>query len=275
MFTRLSLTAAYAVLLSSFATTAFGHGGGGDIAVYSTNGQADIGFATLDEFDISQTSFDGTDRVFQAILTPLTELAGDWDLGADEPGFDANEGQLPIDAVISWNVVSIKHWDGQGAVDFTPTTDVVGGYDPAVEFADENGGFHAHPFFGLNDNTDDGLPIANGVYLTEMTISVTGLLDSDPFYLLALVDDAISSLAVTDSSGEVVNMDDAIAAAESLGEQTRDYLAGTSTSPPMLGNDSYAFYADAIAFVEAQAIPEPGAAALALLSLVGLASRRR
>ena len=250
------------------ASQALGHGGGGDIAVYETAGQVDVGFAVLDDDDINQVSFDPNDRVFQAVLTPVVGAPSfiPWDFGSSEPGFDANEGDLPAEAQIGWNVLSIKHWDGAGALAFAPATDVEGGYAPQPDLTDTLGGFHAHPTFGLSDLTGGPEPLADGVYLTELSISVAGLEDSDPFYLVSLVDSVVNS------------QPDPVATAESLGEAIRDYLAADTTDPgfgaPTIDGKSFGFYAEAIQYAESLVVPEPGAAAL-LLSACGLLAMRR
>lgn len=246
---------------------ALGHGGGGDIAVFETAGQVDVGFAVLDDNDIEQVAFDPNDRVFQAILTPLAGAPPfiPWDFGSSEPGFDANEGDLPAEAEIGWNVLSIQHWDGVGELAFSPATGVEGGYAPQPDLTDTLGGFHAHPTFGLSDLTDDLLPLPDGVYLTELSVSVTGLADSDPFYLVALVDGVVNA------------QPDPVAAAESLGEAVRDFLDPQTIDPgfgaPTLGGKNFGFYAEAIQYAESLVIPEPGAAAL-LLTALGFASTR-
>lgn len=243
----------------------YGHGGGGDIAVFETAGQVDVGFAILDDDDIEQIAFDPNDSVFQAILTPLTGAPAfiPWDFGSSEPGYDANEGQLPAEAEVRWNVQSLGYWDGVGAAAFTPASGVEGGYAPQPFLTDSLGGFHAHATFGLTDLTDDLLPLPDGVYLAELTVSVTGLADSDPFYLVAMVDSVVSSQA------------DPIAAAEALGESTRDYLSGATTSLPMLDGKNFSFYADAIQYAESLTVPEPGSALLLSLALVACPRRRR
>ncbi|MEQ8847341.1 PEP-CTERM sorting domain-containing protein [Botrimarina sp.] len=247
------------------ASAALGHGGGGDIAVFETDGQVDVGFAILDDDDIEQVAFDPTDKVFQAVLTPLVGSPAfiPWDVGSSEPGYDANETDLPAEAEIRWNTVAISHWDGAGQVAFAPTTAVEGGYAPQPNLTDSLGGFHAHPTFGLSDLTDDGAPIADGVYLVELTASVTGLADSDPFYLVTLVDNLVSSQA------------DPVAAAEALGEATRNFIDDPAAGAPELGGKDFSFYADAIGYAESLVIPEPGTALLAAAALAAAAARRR
>ena len=249
------------------ATNTLGHGGGGDIAVYETNGKVDVGFAVLDDQDIEQVSFEPNDRVFQAVLTTVTPPFAPWmDFSSSEPGFDANEEDLPIDAEIEWNVLSISHWDGSGTPTFTPVASIQAGYSPNpwTEPTDSLGGFHAHPSFGLGD-LGAGSTLPDGVYLAELTLSVETLDDSDPFYLVTLIDSTINSQADDDAI---------VSAAEEVGQLTRDYLNDPSVGEPIFAGENFAFYAEAIQHVEAIAIPEPSSAWLLLFGLVALAHRR-
>ena len=257
----------FCLLLS--VSVALGHGGGGDIAIFETDGQVDIGFAVLDDDDVTQVEFDADDNVFQAVFTPLPAAPAlyPWAIGADEPGFDANEEELPPGAEITFNVKSIRYWDGAGDVRFTPVSSVAGGYSPQPWDAELDGGFHAHPFFGFSDLTDDGQPIADGVYLTEMTVSVVGLRESDSFYLVGLIDEAVK--AIYDAEG----LEAATDAAAALGEATQAYMDDPSAGAPMLGGVDFTFYADAIQ--RAEAIPEPTALATFATMLVFAVWRRR
>lgn len=270
MFYQHQLQAACGFVCVTLLTcSALGHGGGGDIALFETNGQADIGFAVLDDDDITQVEFNADDNVFQAIFTPLpaAPLLYLWEIGADEPGFDANEKALPDGAEISFNVKSIRYWDGVGAVKFSPIASVEGGYFPQSYNAESDGGFHEHPFFGFSDLTDDGQPIPKGVYLTEMTVSVEGLLDSESFYLVGLIDEAVNS--IYEAEGLLAATD----AAANLGAATRAYLDDPSAGVPTLNGVEFTYYADAIQFAEA--IPEPSSAAILATMLVCAVWRRR
>ena len=249
---------------------AFGHGGGGDIALFMTDGQVDIGFAVLDDDDITQVEFDPNDHVFQAVFTPLppSALLYPWEIGADEPGFDSNEFDLPGNAEVSFNVLSISYWDGDGEVSFSPASGVTGGYfHPDPYFTDSQGGFHEHPFFGFSDLTDDGQPIPDGVYLTEMTVSVTGLLDSESFYLVGLIDEEVNS--IYDAEG----LEAATNAAAGLGEATQAYMDDPLSGAPTLGGGDFTYYADAIRYAEA--IPEPASAAMLAATVTFAVWRRR
>lgn len=266
-------TATLLVLVSS---VAFGHGGGGDIALFNTDGKTDIGFAELDDDDINQESFNPDVNVFQAVLVPVNRVPGvmPYDVGSSEPGFDANEsvsiapGQfssgLPSDAAVTWNTIDLQYWDGLGQVAFSPTVGVNAGYAaPASGVTDSLGGFHSHPTFGLV--REDNGPIADGVYLATLTTTVAGLEESDPFYLVTLVDDYITGQPDAPS---------AEAAAEQLGEVVRDFLADNLVDPTLGGQD-FTYYADAVRYAESLAVPEPGAMLLVLAALAGVAVRNR
>lgn len=251
------------------------HGGGGDIALFNTGGQTDIGFAELDDDDINQLSFDPNDSVFQAVLTPVNRVpvVFPYDFGSSEPGYDANEresllpGQfssgLPSDALVTWQTVGLDYWDGQGELAFTPATGVEAGYaGPSTGETDSAGGFHLHPTFGLG-RTDEG-PLAEGVYLATLTVTVGGLAESDEFYLVTLIDEVINE-ATTDELAQTM--------AEDLGATVREYLAGDIAAPMFEGKD-FTFYGDAIRFAESLAIPEPTSALLIATCLGALVRRR-
>lgn len=249
------------------AVPASGHGGGGDIAVFETNGKVDVGFAILDDNDIEQIAFDPNDRVFQAVLTTVTPPFAPWmDYSSSEPGYDANEGDLPGDVEFQWNLLSVTHWDGVGSPSFAPVPSIQAGYSPNpwTEPTDSQGGFHAHSNFGLGDSSA-GSTLPDGVYLAELTLSVETLQDSDPFYLVALVDQLVNSQADDDAI---------VAAAEELGQLTRDYLDNPAAGEPEFGGKNFKFYADAIQHAESLVVPEPSTAWLALVCL-GVFRRRR
>lgn len=258
--TLLLVAGAFSIALTS---DSLGHGGGGDISMYETNGQVDVGFAILDDDDIEQLFFDPTDRVFNAILPPLDNPPPfiPWQFGSSEPGFDANEGNLPTNAEISWNLLALGYWDGAGEAAFLPSIDVEAGYAPQPDLSDTMGGFHAHPTFGLR-STIDGLQPAEGVYLAELTASVVGLEDSDPFYLVTLIDEEINNAA------------DPVTAAEDLGLAVRDFLSGDTDVEPTLGGKNFVFYGDAVRYAEGLAIPEPTSLLLVLAALGTLGTGR-
>lgn len=241
-------------ILALVHSPAFGHGGGGDIALFTTDGQVDVGFAVLDEDDINQVFFDENDRVFSSVLVP--QVLFGFSMGSTEPGFDADEGLLPADASVSVATTSVSYWNGSGDVEFTEAIDVSARYEPSTMQTDSLGGFHAHPLFGLAGNVQDG------VYLTELTVGVAGLETSESFYLVSLVDGIIATHLDSESAGE------------ELGELVRDYQADLSQAP-MFEQRDFSFFGDAVLHVEAQVVPEPAGYGMAVLSVLMLAGLRR
>ena len=236
---------------------AFGHGGGGDIALYSDAGQVGVGFATLDENDINQTFFDPNDIVHQSIMIPQPAIPPFFQAGSTEPGFDANETELTPNAAVTVNPVSLMYWDGTGPVNFVASS-IPFGYSPIAD-TDSQGGFHDHPVFGLGDmNT----AVADGVYVAEMTVNVAGMQESDPYYLVTMVDALIMNDANPEDSAEL------------LGELIRDYQEDPANGAPMFGGKDFTFYADAVAHVEAT-VPEPASASLMAIAMGLLALRGR
>jgi hypothetical protein len=240
----------------------FAHGSGGDLAVFSTGNQVDVGFALLDDDDINQVFFDPNDSVFQAVLAPLAPFIP-FELGSPEPGWDANEGELPPSATITPMVTSLQYWNGTGPISFAPATGVSAGFFEPTFVANNQGGFHKHFIFGLADLTLDPLPIPDGVYLATLKASVTGLAESAPFYEVVLVD----QLVLDDADPE--------GAAESLGLAVFDYVADPQANPvPMFAGKSFGFFGDAIRYAESL-VPEPGTLSLAAIALAGMLLRRR
>lgn len=235
-------------------SAAFGHGGGGDIALFSTDGKVDVGFAILDDDDVNQVFFDENDRVFSSVLVP--QVLFGFSMGSTEPGFDADEGTLPNSASIRVATRSIGYWDGSGDVSFSDAMDVTARFEPSTMQTDSQGGFHAHPLFGLAGD------VADGVYLTELTVGAVGLETSESFFLVSLVDDVIKSHADPETAGE------------ELGELVRDYQLDLSQTPIFEGKD-FSFFGDAVLQVESQAVPEPSGHAMAVLTVLIVASLRR
>jgi hypothetical protein len=258
---QIALCFASGLIVASAERDAFAHGSGGDLAVFSTGNQVDVGFALLDDDDINQVFFDPNDSVFQAVLAPLAPFIP-FDLGAPEPGWDANEGELPPSSTITPMVISLQYWNGTGPVSFAPAAGVSGGFYEPTFVANNQGGFHKHFIFGLADLTADALPIPAGVYLAKLKASVTGLVDSNPFYEVVLVDPLITLSA--DPEG----------AAESLGVAVFDYVADPRTNPPpMFGGKSFVYFADAIRYAESL-VPEPTTLMLATIAIAGVPTRR-
>lgn len=264
---RLRLATIICLSSLTMATSTFGHGGGGDIAVFETNGKVDVGFAILDDQDIEQIAFDPNDSVFQAVLTTVTPPFAPWmDYSSSEPGYDANEFDLPANKEFQWNLLSIRHWDGAGTPNFVPVASIQAGYSPNPWSSptDSEGGFHAHSNFGLGD-LGAGSTLPDGVYLAELTLSVQTLEDSNPFYLVTLIDSVINSQADDDAI---------VMAAEEVGQLTRDYLNDPSVGEPVFAGKNFKFYAEAIQYAEAIAVPEPSSALLVLIALGAFARRR-
>lgn len=265
--TQVILTAA---LLAATSSVVWAHGAGGDIALFSTAGQADVGFAILDDDDDLQLVFDPEEDVFLSVLLPISQPNPivPWDYGSAEPGFDADEGTLPPEADIAYNLLELHYWNGAGSsVALSPAPSIQAGVAPSPEKSFASGGFHSHPFFGVNDPS--GLA-AEGVYVGKLTVSVEGLDDSDPYYMVSLVTDEVTELATNDEQVE---------AAEAIGEMVRLYIEDPTLHPtPMYGSTDFTFYADAVAHVRAlAAIPEPTTLALVgtTLLLCGASTRRR
>jgi hypothetical protein len=263
------------LVVAATADELFAHGAGGDIAIFTVPGDSKVhvGFAVLDDMDIDHIFFDPNDKVFQAILIPRTPSLLPpipYAIGSTEPGFDANENELPALKVLTWNTLELRYWDGNGAVNFGPATGINGGYapQPFTTFAD--GGFHSHATFGLCSDSASNcadVPVPNGVYLAQMSVSVDGLDDSDPYYFATLVDD---QLYTGNEEMDVENSD-------AVGELVRAYLADPGSAPePIFNGKSYKYFADAIAYAESLVIPEPSAIALVAIVLLGvLAGRTR
>jgi hypothetical protein len=242
-------------------TTCFGHGSGGDIAVFSDGTQVAVGFAILDDDDIVQLVFDPNDKVFNAILLPQPPVPGLPDVGSSEPGYDGNENELTPNAPLTVTVQSLTYWNGVGDMSFSPAVGVDPSYTPNTANVMPDGGFHAHLIFGLTDTTADALPLPDGVYLAELTASVPGLTESDPYYLVTLVDEIVSNSSTPEDD------------AEAIGELVRAYMEDPTGAPaPIFGGKDFTFYADAIRSVE---IPEPASYLLAAMAAVGLFVVRR
>ena len=263
---KLSIAMGLASLITFGAAPAvFAHGSGGDIAVFTTAGQADVGYALLDDDDIHQIAFDPNDSVFQAVLVPLVGAPPfiPYDLASTEPGYDANEGALPAVAEIRWNLQELQYWNGVGAPSFATAVGVSGGYAPQPVLTTVDGGFHSHQHFGLEDLTADAQPIADGVYLAKFTVSVSGLTDSEPFYMVSLVESTVNSAA------------DPIAMAEEIGEAVIGFMADPSSGAPVVAGKDYSFYASAIQHAESLTVPEPTTLALVAMLAACVPARRR
>jgi hypothetical protein len=233
------------------------HGGGGDIAVFASHGAVDVGFVQLDENDEFRLFFDPKVSVFSSILVPQPPIPGFPAVGSIEPGYDAAAGDLPPEIELNIQLSTLTSWNGIEPLSFSTPAGVAAGYPVDPVMVSGTGGFHAHLLLGLTDLTDDGLLIPDGVYVGEFTMSGTGLADSYPYYMVALVDQLI------------LENEDPEQAAEALGEMVRAYLADPVTNPePVFDGKNFAFYADAIKHVEAHTVPEPQSLVLAALAFV-------
>jgi len=259
---------AIGLMTFSAADELYGHGAGGDISIFSITTPAGekvaVGFAILDDDDIEQIFFDPHDKVFNNILIPRTPTILPpipWTFGSAEPGFDANEGELAPLKPIYFNLENLLYWDGSGAVNFgPPPAGLTGGFAPQPSLTFADGGHHSHPVFGI---VGGGTP--DGVYLATLTVSIDTMIDSDPFYLVSLVD---RSLYTGDDETNADN-------AEVLGELVRAYLEDPMSNPePEFGGRNYTFYAEAIRYAETLPIPEPSGCGLVMMASVALLAVR-
>jgi hypothetical protein len=160
---------------------------------------------------------------------------------------------------VDGDVASLFYWNGIGPVDFDPApAGAVFGFKPPGSFATTgaNGDLDDHPVFQLDDG-GAGIP-ADGVYLIAPTIDVAGLATSDRFFVVLLVDQLI------DTEDDVEDLEEALEALE----------AGESETA-FLHSKDFAFYEEAVEYVEENiAVPEPSAGVLALVA-VGLVALRR
>jgi hypothetical protein len=184
--------------------------------VYSASAQhSDIEIEIEDGNVVSEPRI--VEAEFGADLLPAFSL--------DEPGFEADDGALMPDDVVSIALPtltigpasrSIWHWNGLGAPAFGPsphelkvthpgtaTSIQVNGMDPSVELglavADADGGLHQDLTFALVDAGGVGVPAPDdGVYLWATVVKVAGYTDSEPIYWLAGsgVDEAVVETAV-------------------------------------------------------------------------------
>lgn len=248
-----------------------------DIFLTNVGGQVAIGGAN--ELETANPFFDLDTQVFEAVLItgfplPIFDYGrgepGVFALSAGSPGFPAGATALASSAAVSFNPTaftlngqsdSLFYWDGSGALEFQP----VGATQPNVTFSinptpfsgvtSSDGALHVHPAYQLNHD-GPGVP-ADGVYVAALTASVTGMNDSQPFYLVMLVD----QLLVDDEAAE--GLEETFEAGETFYEA--------------VGKD-FGFYEEAVAYVEANiAVPEPGTAFLSVLAAAQLLNscRRR
>lgn len=228
-----------------------GYGAGGDVGIRVTadGTQVDLGFVILDEFDSHVLFSDWNDNVFNCIVLPRTPTLlppVPWNYGSPEPGFDAFYGTVPPVKRLTVKTLGLTYWDGMGTPNFAATSGLTAGDAPQPMLTQAGGGFHAHPVFGVA-----GASIPDGVYIAKMNVSIETLLDSDPYYMVALID---HRLYTGNNTADAES-------ADLLGDMVNAYLADPANTPePVFGGTNYKFYADAIRYAENLAVPEPGTA---------------
>lgn len=262
-----------------------------DVLVTNVAGQVAIGAAN--DIDGPEESFDLDTVVFENILRVGFAPPTPADYETDEPGFfglnavgDADDlatlgaEALPgnADASISLSpftidgeVSEVFYWDGMGEVDFVPApASTTYGFSPAMGFATTgpNGDMDDHPIFQVNDDTA-AVP-ADGVYLVSPILDVEGLASSGPapwsyggergsLFLVSLVD----ALITTEDDLELVE--------EALEELEEGITDDAKVMFPGGEMKDFAFYEEAVEFVEGQAVPEPSSVAVAAVAF-GLSS---
>lgn len=264
---RLTLLVTLALMWLCFARCGqvLAYGTGGDISIFTTpdNTKVDLGFGILDEFDTYYLFLDKEDSVFDNILIPHTPTLlppNPWNYASNEPGFDAFVHTLPAIKPLTVNLLDLGYWNGTGAVNFLPAPGVTAGDAPQPMLTQASGGFHAHPFFGVA-----GASVPDGIYLAKLSISIQTLLDSDPYYMVALVD---HRLYTGDEATDIEN-------ADGLGDVVHANMSDPTTTPePLFQGNNYQFYVDAIRYAESLAVPEPSTVGLLLTAGFGLLSRR-
>lgn len=172
------------ILASSFASAAMAHVG--DIGLKVVSGRINTG--VVDDIGFGQFVVPG-ERVFGGDM-------GDIFPGfSDEPGYFSSDGSFPQGTGIGFNIrKAMRHWSGTdfnsiasqtllienaAATDWrvTPGTDVpVPGFD--ILSVDASGGFDEHLNFTVTD------PNTPAIYLLELETTGTGLLTSDPYWIV-------------------------------------------------------------------------------------------
>lgn len=243
----------------------FGYGAGGDVGLRITpdGTQVDVGFVILDEFDSHVEFADWDDSVFNCIMLPRTPSLLPpipWNYGSPEPGFDAFYGTVPPVKPLTVSTLNLAYWDGAGTPNFLAAPGLTAGDAPQPMLTQAGGGFHAHPVFGVA-----GASIPDGVYLAKLSVGIQSLLDSDPYYVVGLID---HRLYTGDNSADSES-------ADLLGDMVNAYLADPVNNPePVFNGVNYKFYADAIRYAENLVVPEPGAVWCLAIVAGGLAVRR-
>ena len=265
-----SLCLALPIVVFSAGMTSTAWATDSDVLLANANGQVTIGAAndlgTVDE------NFNITTRVFQGVLVPDFPPFNPADYGRDEPGFFAlgngnpstppGASALPGNAQVTIHFPSFSvgthadslfYWNGSGSVDFQPISTAQPGVNLSLHpnpIANTNadGSLHQHSAWELGLGPD-GAPVpADGVYLLAPTASVVGLTDSSRFYLLYLVDVAVT------------NEDDA--------DTLKD---GLDSGQPVFNGKDYTYFNNAADYVRENLAPEPSGLALIGIACLGLA----
>jgi PEP-CTERM motif len=234
------------------------------------------GRVTIGGVDDDDPVPDLTIQVFRGAMTPNFPPPPFVDYGHDDPGFfaelspvnpnyPAGASALPTNADVTVNFPTFTvggltdnlfFWDGSGgAVDFQPISTAQPGFaidiygDNPIGQTDGNGMIHEHPTWALDDG-DTATPL-DGVYLSAPTISVAGLADSKPFFIVWAVDHLIPD-------------DDTVEALED---------ALDNDNPPIVAGKDFSYVNQAVSYVQNNlVVPEPSSLLLAGLACVGIAS---
>jgi len=279
----------YALTLSLLIPTSTIHAHS-DILLADVGGKVTVGSA--EDIGGAEEAFDLDSKLFEIILVPGFQPPTPADYESGEPGFFGLHGvsdaadlatlgasALPGSASVTANnpsftfdgqSASLFYWNTTGAVNFTPApAGTTFAFDPAAGFATTgpNGEMDEHPIYQL-EKAGAGLP-DDGVYLISPTVDVAGLTGSDNFYMVMLVDSLI---------GSVNDAEDDLEAIEHALEELEEGTASDALVDLGGGNiKDFAFFEEAVEFVEATTVPEPSTMALALLAIAlsGLQTRSR
>lgn len=224
----------------------------GDVWLSTDAANNKIAVGVVDEAGVT---FTPGARVLEAILTPDALPFSPFDYSAEDPGFRSAAGELPANQPVGLTLQSLSVWNGVG---LDPAAGVAFSFDLSGGLGTEaNGSLHGHPLFGLTDLTLDALPLPDGVYVASFKASMAGLADSDPYYFVMLKDELIAD--ETD--------------VETLEGLLDDYANGGPQ--PVFGGKNFAFFEEAVEFVDG-VVPEPSSATLLVAGAAwGLASARR
>ena len=233
----------------------------------NVGGRLAIGGAN--ELGTVEESFDLTTRVFEGVMISSFPPIGPADYGRDEPGFFAlpsgssafpsGATAFPGGAAITIGLPKFQFggsvdaeffWNGTGAVNFVPLTTAQPNaeitIDPSpIGNTGSNGSGDIHPAFELNIS-GPGVP-ADGVYLIAPTVHVAGLEQSQRFYMLFLAD----ALLTDEEAAEEL---------EEAFEQGQTVVHGKD----------FAFFEEAVDYVQRQIVPEPGSQMMAGLAALAI-----